>query len=87
MSDLESDDDIRRYALDCQRQHDPDQQEGNGYARCMHCHYTRHPCDVYDLATTVLMLMDRGRTDDPWQRFPVGEYTGLAAEKIIDERG
>ena len=79
----ESDDDIRRYALYSQRQHDPDRQRGNSYARCMHCHYTRHPCDVYDLATTVLMLLDRGRTDDLSQ--PVGEYTGLEAEKIIDD--
>ena len=84
-----SDDDIRREALAVQKAHDPDQQENNNYMRCALCHYTRHPCDAYDMATTVLMLMDRGRVDDPWWRRPVGEYTGLAAEKALgdDERG
>lgn len=36
----------------------PAQQEDNGYERCAHCHYTRHPCSVYDLATMVLSLLD-----------------------------
>ena len=79
-----SDDDLRRYALDAQAQHDPSKQDDNPYERCAHCHYTRHPCDVYDLATAVLQLLDRGRTDDPWERSPVGEYTGLAAEQFLD---
>ena len=39
--------------------HDPANQVGNGYERCEHCHYTRHPCTVYDLATTILELLDR----------------------------
>jgi hypothetical protein len=55
-------DDIRRWALGAQRTHDPKFQK-NGYNRCEHCHYTSHPCDVYELATTVLCLMDEGRTD------------------------
>lgn len=56
-------DDLRRFALDCQQQHDPAQQEDNPYDRCALCHFTRHPCDVYDLATAVLWLLDEGRTD------------------------
>ena len=58
-----SDDEIRQYATSERDLHDPAQQEGNGYDRCEHCHYTRHPCDVYELATVVLALLDRGRTD------------------------
>ncbi len=63
LDDYESDDQLRRYALESQRLHDPKRQEGNGYDRCKHCHYTRHPCDVYELASIVLALLDRGRTD------------------------
>jgi hypothetical protein len=58
----DNDDELRRYALDEQRLHDPANQDHN-YERCEHCHYTRHPCDVYELATAVLYLLDRGRTD------------------------
>ena len=83
-----TDDELRRYALDEQRLHDPARQEGNPYERCELCHYTRHPCSTHDLATAVLQLLDRGRTDDPWQRVgdgePVNEYTGLAAEQFLD---
>jgi hypothetical protein len=39
--------------------HDPKLQEGNGYDRCEHCHYVRHPCSVHELATIVLALIDR----------------------------
>jgi hypothetical protein len=60
---FDSRDDLRRFALDCQRQHDPQHQPQNGYLRCALCSYTRHPCDVYDLATSVLWLLDEGRTD------------------------
>jgi hypothetical protein len=57
-------DDLRRYALHEQRNHDPAQQGDASWPdRCMHCHYTRHPCDVYDLASAVLWLLDEGRTD------------------------
>lgn len=34
--------------------HDPALQEGNAYERCALCHYTRHPCDVHDLACLAL---------------------------------
>lgn len=55
-------DELRRFALENQISHTPGNQEGNGYQRCALCHYTRHPCDVYDLATAVLWLLDEGRT-------------------------
>lgn len=58
-------DEMRRVAAFAQRQHDPKFQR-NGYDRCEHCHYTRHPCDVYDLATMVLTLLDEGRTGE-WE--------------------
>jgi hypothetical protein len=61
---IQSRDDIRREALSVQRMHDPKQQVDNGYNRCMHCHYTSHPCDAYDMATTVLMLIDQGQPDE-----------------------
>ena len=57
-------DDLRREALSVQKAHDPDQQPDNGYMRCALCHYTRHPCDAYDMATTVLMLLDEGQSED-----------------------
>ena len=87
MSDFQviglNDDDLRRYALTEQMLHDPAKQD-HGYDRCEHCHYTRHPCSVYDLATAVLQLLDRGRPDSSWEgRSPVGEYTGLAAEEFL----
>lgn len=65
---LVTDDELRSEALAIRRMHDPEQQEledrGSAWpGRCMHCHYSSHPCEVYDLASTVLMLLDRGRTD------------------------
>ena len=91
LDDYESDDALRRYALETQRMHDPAQQ-GDVIAsiepfpgRCALCHYTRHPCDVYELASVVLALLDRGRPDSSWEgRSPVGEYSGLAAEQFLD---
>lgn len=57
-------DDLRRYALVTQRQHTPENQGKDHWPnRCALCHYTSHPCDVYDLATAVLWLLDDGRTD------------------------
>ena len=56
--DVMSMDELRQYATFAMAQHDPAQQEGNGYNRCEHCHYTRHPCDVYELASAVLRLLD-----------------------------
>ena len=55
-------DELRRYVLQEQILHDPSKQ-GHGYDRCEHCHYTRHPCTTYDLATAVLQLLDRGAPD------------------------
>ena len=52
-------DDLRRFAEDELARHTPVNQERNGYNRCAECHYTRHPCDVYDLAAAVLRLLDR----------------------------
>jgi hypothetical protein len=75
-----TDDELRAYALDSQAQHDPSKQDDNPYERCAHCHYTRHPCDVFDLATAVLQLLDRGHTEGQ----PVDEYSGLAAERFLD---
>jgi hypothetical protein len=56
-----TDDELREYATFARDQHDPSKQEGNPYQRCQHCHYTRHPCDVHDLASAVLTLLDRVR--------------------------
>lgn len=50
---------MRLYAEGVRDQHTPSNQEGNGYDRCAHCHYTRHPCDTYDLASMVLALIER----------------------------
>lgn len=36
--------------------HDPDKQD-HGYDRCEHCHYTSHPCEVFDLCETVEALI------------------------------
>ena len=54
-----TDDEMREYVEQERVLHDPAQQEGNGYDRCEHCHYTRHPCSVHDLASMVLGLLDR----------------------------
>jgi hypothetical protein len=51
-------DEVRQYAESERDLHDPAQQEHNGYERCAHCHYTRHPCSVHELATIVLALLD-----------------------------
>jgi hypothetical protein len=56
-------DELRRYALTEQLLHDPSKQD-HGYDRCEHCHYTRHPCSVHDLATAVLQLLDQGASDE-----------------------
>jgi hypothetical protein len=51
-------DELRAYALDEQRLHDPHNQADNPYERCALCHYTHHPCEVHDLATAVLTLLN-----------------------------
>jgi len=50
---------LREFAQAMLTSHDPANQEDNGYERCALCHFTRHPCDVYDLAAAVLRLLDR----------------------------
>jgi len=60
ISDYDTADEVRRYALEERRIHDPEQQGDVGFpGRCAHCHFTRHPCSVYELATIVLALIDR----------------------------
>lgn len=54
-----TDDELRDYAVSTRDQHTPEMQDGNPYERCALCHYTRHPCDVYDLANAVIGLLDR----------------------------
>ena len=54
-----TDDELRQFALEEARLHDPAQQDDNPYDRCAHCHYTRHPCSVFELAQIVLALLDR----------------------------
>ena len=61
-----NDADLRVFAQAAIDQHTPANQrlqggEGvgdNPYDRCALCHFTRHPCDVYDLAAGVLRLLD-----------------------------
>jgi len=36
--------------------HTPSNQKDNPCDRCAYCNYTRHPCDVYDLAEMVIEL-------------------------------
>ena len=57
------DDQLRREALGVRDTHDPAKQDHN-YDRCEHCHYTSHPCDAYDMANTVLELLDRDAPDE-----------------------
>jgi hypothetical protein len=76
-------DELRKYALSLRSLHDPLQQPDNGYNRCENCHYTRHPCDTYEMASAVLELLDSGRTDDQGERRPVGEYSGFDAEMFL----
>jgi hypothetical protein len=57
------DSELRLFAVDCLGSHNPPEQilsdgDRNPYGRCMHCHFTRHPCDTYDLAAGVLRLLD-----------------------------
>lgn len=68
-----NDSEMRDYAEQERYLHDPANQEGNGYDRCEHCHYTRHPCSVNDLATMVLVLLD-------WK----ANHSELAAEPLPD---
>lgn len=51
--------DTRAFAESVRDAHDPTMQVGNDYKeRCELCSFTRHPCDPYDMADTVLHLLD-----------------------------
>lgn len=39
-------------------EHNPANQDGHGYERCELCHYTRHPCDTYDLASDWIAMRE-----------------------------
>lgn len=54
-----TDEQMRLEAMRARDDHDPANQEDNPYERCKWCSYTRHPCDVYVLASMVLALLDR----------------------------
>ena len=54
-----SDEELREWATALIDAHTPAKQEGNPYERCALCHYTHHPCDVWDLAAWVVTLLDR----------------------------
>ena len=53
-----SDDELRAWALSVQRDHDPAHQP-HTYPRCQLCGFVRHPCDTYELAGSVVELLDR----------------------------
>jgi hypothetical protein len=36
--------------------HDPKNQD-HKYNRCQICHYTRHPCNTFELAEAILILL------------------------------
>ena len=56
----ENDDALRIEALAIRTAHDPEHQGDDAWPeRCALCHYTRHPCDTYDMADQVLALLDR----------------------------
>ena len=48
---------LRQHAEGIMHQHNPDNQRHN-YERCELCGFTRHPCDLYDLAEDLLALLD-----------------------------
>lgn len=50
-------DELRRFAVYLLFAHYPPKQADNGFDRCAVCSYTRHPCDVFDLAASVLHLL------------------------------
>jgi len=55
-----TDEDARGFALGMLNEHDPAQQVDNPYKnRCEICHFTRHPCDVYELAKVTIALLER----------------------------
>lgn len=51
----------REWAGQMMLAHHPDHQS-HGYDRCELCHFTHHPCDVFDLAAYVWRLSRRDST-------------------------
>ena len=82
---------MREFAEFTRNLHDPEKQQGQGQwpERCAHCHYTRHPCDVFDLASMVLALLDTvvSMSDSAPQSDPVpdGTHVDPTAEKAARE--
>ena len=62
MSVLYSRDEMRRFAAELREAHDAAKQGDVWIDRCSLCHATRHPCDVYDLASMVLALTKQETT-------------------------
>lgn len=62
-------DQIRHLALQLRAEHDGRTQGSvlasiDPHPRCSVCHYTRHPCAVFELADDVLTYIDRDRTGE-----------------------
>jgi len=74
--------DLRQFAQDELDRHTPANQEHNGYERCALCHFTRHPCDVYDLAAAVLRLLDRLDNEEDGPPWPLYEHLRSENEKL-----
>jgi hypothetical protein len=53
------DEELRLFAQHTMDLHTPEKQHHGYEGRCGECHFTRHPCDVFDLAAAVLRLLDR----------------------------
>lgn len=49
---------LREYATNVRDAHDATKQD-HGYERCELCGYTRHPCETFDMASAVLVLLDK----------------------------
>ena len=58
MADTLNDNELRAFALSVKDAHDPAHQSHN-YERCALCGFTRHPCYTFDLAESVVTLLDR----------------------------
>jgi len=53
---------IRAAVLETQQRHDPANQGDVGFpGRCALCSFTRHPCEIHELATLCLLLLDERR--------------------------
>lgn len=81
-----NDDDLRMFANAMLFSHNPEYQEDNPYGRCALCHYTRHPCDVYDLAAAVIGLLDlQEATKKSWrQRMDFGVVPRQKVQSLLD---